>query len=212
VTYAGPSLIDGNTYYLRVKVSNVAFWSPWQTIQIRMNSTPIPTQLSPENLEEVSVSEIILTHDNPVDAEGDAVTYDYEIYDDDQMTTLITSVSENPSGAETTTSWTVPVSLVVGDDYYWRVRPDDGYENGPWSPLASFMVVPAYVCGDANGDDQANVGDAVFLISYVFNGGPAPEPIDAGNANCDEGVNVADAVYLINYVFNGGAEPCEACP
>jgi len=29
-------------------------------------------------------------------------------------------------------------------------------------------------CGDANGDEQVNVGDAVFLINYVFKGGPPP--------------------------------------
>jgi hypothetical protein len=29
--------------------------------------------------------------------------------------------------------------------------------------------------GDANDDGQANLGDAVFLINFVFNGGPAPD-------------------------------------
>ncbi len=69
---------------------------------------------------------------------------------------------------------------------------------------------PVYVCGDANGDGMVNVGDAVFLISYVFKGGLAPDPLEAGDANCDGGVNVGDAVYLISYVFKGGPEPC--CP
>jgi hypothetical protein len=65
-----------------------------------------------------------------------------------------------------------------------------------------------FVCGDANGDGEPNVGDAVFMINYVFNGGPAPDPSEAGDANCDGDSNVGDAVYLINYVFNGGPEPC----
>jgi len=65
-------------------------------------------------------------------------------------------------------------------------------------------------CGDANGDGQINVGDAVFLINYVFKGGSAPDPLEAGDANCDGDVNVGDAVYLIAYVFKGGPEPC--CP
>ncbi len=41
------------------------------------------------------------------------------------------------------------------------------------------LTVPSawgqYVCGDANGDNQVNVGDAVFLINYVFKGGPGPD-------------------------------------
>jgi len=65
-------------------------------------------------------------------------------------------------------------------------------------------------CGDANDDNSINVGDAVYLIAYVFKGGPGPDPVDAGDANCDGDVNVGDAVYLINYVFKSGPEPC--CP
>jgi outer membrane protein assembly factor BamB len=70
----------------------------------------------------------------------------------------------------------------------------------------------SYVCGDANGDGQPNVGDAVFIINYVFKGGAAPVPLVAADANCDGGVNVGDAVYLISYVFSGGAAPCASCP
>ena len=69
---------------------------------------------------------------------------------------------------------------------------------------------PTFEAGDANVDGTANVGDAVFLISYVFKGGAAPDPIEAGDANCDGGTNVGDAVYLISYIFKGGAAPC--CP
>jgi hypothetical protein len=63
--------------------------------------------------------------------------------------------------------------------------------------------------GDANYDFSTDVGDASYLINYVFNGGPAPKPIlETGDANCDGQVNVADAVRIINYVFKNGDEPC----
>ena len=70
---------------------------------------------------------------------------------------------------------------------------------------------PEYICSDANGDGSVNVGDAVFLISYVFKGGAAPNPVCVGDANGDGSTNVGDAVYLINYVFKGGAPPVETC-
>ncbi len=41
--------------------------------------------------------------------------------------------------------------------------------------LASFAVSFAGVCGDINGDAFANVADAVYMINYVFKGGPAPD-------------------------------------
>ena len=78
------------------------------------------------------------------------------------------------------------------------------------SPFALGIPNITYVCGDANGDGTPNVGDVVFLVAYVFKGGPAPDPLDSGDANCDGSVNVGDAVYLINFVFKGGPAPC--CP
>lgn len=68
-----------------------------------------------------------------------------------------------------------------------------------------------YVCGDANGDGMVNVGDAVFLIAYVFSGGSPPNPECEGDANGDSGTNVGDAVHLISYVFKGGPAPVEPC-
>jgi hypothetical protein len=66
-------------------------------------------------------------------------------------------------------------------------------------------------CGDVNGDFAVNVGDAVFIISYVFKGGPPPDPVCAGDANDDGDTNVGDGVYLIAYVFKGGPPPVEEC-
>jgi hypothetical protein len=67
------------------------------------------------------------------------------------------------------------------------------------------------VCGDANSDDNVNVGDAVYLINYIFKGGSAPDPECLGDANGDGHINVGDAVYLINYVFKGGPAPLDDC-
>jgi hypothetical protein len=68
-----------------------------------------------------------------------------------------------------------------------------------------------FICGDANGDDDPNVGDAVFLINYVFKGGPGPDPVCAGDCNGDDQTHIADAVFMINFVFKGGPAPVEDC-
>ncbi len=72
------------------------------------------------------------------------------------------------------------------------------------------FISPSFVVGDANGDHTVNVGDAVFIISFVFRSGPAPDPLSAGDANCDGSANVGDAVFLINFVFKNG--PAPSCP
>jgi len=74
----------------------------------------------------------------------------------------------------------------------------------------STQDICGYKCGDANGDNSINIGDAVYVINYIFKSGPAPVPLEAADANCDHAVNVGDAVYVVNFIFKGGAAPC--CP
>jgi hypothetical protein len=107
------------------------------------------------------------------------------------------------------TTFVMPDSFPMEATYFWHVNHYDlaGNESG-YSVTASIEYVE-YICGDANGDLTVNVGDAVFLISYVFSGGPPPDPLEAGDANLDGTVNVGDAVYLIAYIFLGGTPPCE---
>jgi hypothetical protein len=68
-------------------------------------------------------------------------------------------------------------------------------------------------CGDANHDDAVDIGDAVYLIQFIFAGGPAPDDCNVqfgyGDANADDAVDIGDAVSLIQYIFAGG--PCPHC-
>jgi hypothetical protein len=79
-----------------------------------------------------------------------------------------------------------------------------------WSPTYydQITLASAYVYGDANADGGVDISDAVYLIAYIFSGGPAPEPLLAGDANCDGAVDISDAVFLIAYIFSGGPAPC----
>ena len=61
--------------------------------------------------------------------------------------------------------------------------------------------------GDVNGDGIVNVGDVVYLVSYLYKGGPPPDPVRIGDCNCDDIVNVGDVVFLVSYLYKGGPEP-----
>jgi hypothetical protein len=75
----------------------------------------------------------------------------------------------------------------------------------------SFRIWLPFICGDASMDYQLNLGDAVYLISYIFKGGPEPFPLCVADANGDDDINVGDVVFLINYIFNAGPVPLEGC-
>jgi hypothetical protein len=99
----------------------------------------------------------------------------------------------------------------VPDDEYRRVNDQVGWGR---ANAARAMVASCKMCGDADGDGSRDVADAVFLIQFIFAGGPPPGDCvnlyGRGDANGDEAVDIGDAVYLIQYVFAGGPYP--RCP
>ena len=85
--------------------------------------------------------------------------------------------------------------------------PDNDYGWGIPDILAAIQY-SFYLTGDVNHDGEIDAGDAVYLINFLFLGGPPPDPFFLGDVNCDDVVNTADVIYLINYLFVGGPEPC----
>jgi hypothetical protein len=79
---------------------------------------------------------------------------------------------------------------------------------------------PARENGDANGDWSLDVSDPVYLLSYLFLGGPAPVPIEClpelpslqnGDVNGDAAIDLSDGIYLLKFLFNGGPAPVPGC-
>lgn len=92
----------------------------------------------------------------------------------------------------------------------WRSK---GYPiDGRLTDIFEAHNVAVFVPGDADGNGIVNVSDAVYLIAYVFGGGPPPQPVPGGgdaDGNCS--VNISDATYVIDYVFYGGSYPLPGC-
>ena len=86
---------------------------------------------------------------------------------------------------------------------------DDSDKSVLRSAKVGSIMPPLY--GDANGDGEVSIGDAVFVINYLFRDDVAPDPLASGDSNGDCVVDVVDVVYLINYLFNEGSSPEQGC-
>lgn len=82
--------------------------------------------------------------------------------------------------------------------------------SNPDAPCILFgAITRPVVCGDADGSGAVDIDDVVYLIAYIFSGGPPPEPLASGDADCSGDVDIDDVVYLIAYIFSGGNAPCD---
>jgi len=76
----------------------------------------------------------------------------------------------------------------------------------------SVSTCPIGLDGDVNFDFSITASDIIYLVNYVFKGGPPPEPCPAnGDVNCSGNVTSADIIYLVAFVFKGGSPPCDIC-
>jgi hypothetical protein len=119
-------------------------------------------------------------------------------------------------------TWSTIAETTTNDGEYCWMTPDSPSDsclialsdvgNGiPTDTSEGFFRIINYLPGDATGNLVVDVSDAVFLLNYLFKGGPVPNPKSSGDVNQDCVVDVADAIYVLNYLFKGGNPPKPGC-
>jgi len=113
------------------------------------------------------------------------------------------------AGLGTSTSPTPSFTFEDPGDYIVTVTVTD--EDGlTGSDSVTISVSGGSVIGDTNGDLRLDIGDAIYLLGYLFgqSGPPAcPPPFACADANGDRKIDIGDAVYLLQYLFAGGPPP-----
>ena len=118
-----------------------------------------------------------------------------------------------------------PIFVNPGTDYHLQESSpciNAGNNNAPGLPYFDFdgntrirggyvdMGVYEYITfirGDVNNSGAVELGDVVYLISYLYKNGPAPNPLLVGDVNCSGMVELGDVVFLISYLYKGGPAP-----
>jgi len=132
ITYLGSVLMDGSTYYLRLRVHNGTAWSDWYYTIFRMNSTPsIPVPLYPLD-NEITDNIPILWVENSTDAEGDPLTYDFSGPHDTDCVAPNIDLQGVSEGSDSTGG---QIINPLGENciYWWSARAYDGLEYSEWS-------------------------------------------------------------------------------
>jgi hypothetical protein len=129
-------------------------------------------------------------------------------------TAQITNLASGITASATFSPWVVdPDSGVAYQITVCTIHAED--DNQINDTLVAVTVSDSesiFVCGDANSSMSVDIDDIVYLINFIFSGGPPPAPVESGDPDCSGGVDIDDVVYLINYIFASGPEPCFDCP
>jgi len=64
---------------------------------------------------------------------------------------------------------------------------------------------------DGQFGETPNIADLVYLVDYMFFGGPAPPCFEEADVNGSLSLDIIDLVYLVDFMFNGGPAPLD-CP
>lgn len=99
----------------------------------------IPVLLTPEDASTVDTSDPTLVIENSTDADGDPITYDFQIEfgePDGMPEDEVSGVAEDPSGMTSTTITGLEENALVS----WRARAYDGADYSAWSDYFTFLV------------------------------------------------------------------------
>ena len=86
----------------------------------------------------------------------------------------------------------------INNTFDWLFQPPV-----PFGPICLDII---YLCGDVNDDGDRNIFDVTYLISFLYVGGPAPDPPEIADVNNDGTVNMFDITYFISYLYLDGPE------
>lgn len=103
---------------------------------------------------------------------------------------------------------TITYGPMETDESYGRL-PDGGVNWTRFLIPTPDTANIGFICGDIDGSvEPPNISDLVYLIEYMFLGGPPPPMMQATDMDASGGpLDIGDLVYLVDFMFLGGPPP-----
>jgi hypothetical protein len=66
--------------------------------------------------------------------------------------------------------------------------------------------------GDPNDDGNIDITDGIYILGYLFQGGPGPTCAESADADDSGAIDITDGIYLLHFLFQGGPAPAAPGP
>lgn len=150
------------------------------------------------SLENPLLPSLVTTYDTPASALGIEVIDNQIAYIADYSGFIILSVSLDCADSD--------VDGICDDDDNCPNVYNPGQEDSDENGIGDACPVE---CGDVNRSGDIDIDDIIYVIDYMFTGGPAPDPIGLGDTNCSGDIDIDDIIFVVDYMFTGGRAPCD---
>jgi len=141
IYYDGASLLDGEGYFLRLRVKCEEYWSEWSPVSFHMNDKPAkPILANPTQDKIVNSNQPYLYVYNSTDSENDSLAYEFIVAEDSNYVLTDTLRSPLTSQDFDSTEWQVADAISENTRYWWKARAYDGHEYSDWSDSGLFWV------------------------------------------------------------------------
>lgn len=77
--------------------------------------------------------------------------------------------------------------------------------NGSLTCMSCCVSARGNVDGDES--DICDIADLIYLVSYMFSGGPEPPCLKETDVDANGSIDVGDLTFLVSYMFSGGFPP-----
>ncbi|MEM9102740.1 MAG: putative Ig domain-containing protein [Pseudomonadota bacterium] len=177
-------LLENGHYYWRARSYNGFVYSLWENGNFQVNTVneapAMPELSSPSDNAPVNTATPDLTVMNTQDPDGDAVFYQFFVFNE-QQDTLITQSALLPANTSGSTTWKVSPSLATNRRYYWQVKAIDEYGLATPSALWQFYReasnAPPTAPDILTPDDNATASTAVVTIIATAASDPNQDPL-----------------------------------
>ena len=123
-------------------------------------------------------------------------------------------IAVDVSGAAYVTGKTESTDFPTLNQYQADQDTTDAFVTKLSEAIVSCCLPPIRGNIDYDPGDVIDMADLVYLVDYMFTGGPEPPCLDEADVDGSGGespIDISDLVYLVDYMFNGGPEPVP-CP